>query len=335
MANLFYIPSGPLNLQELFPDIEWKKVKDYYLEILEDDIVVATTPTFKIGCCCGDGSGLPVPDLGEITCNPLSFISDINLPDISESSSYFYVIYLGGTAPFVLSSIVKPSWMTIEVVDDTIVFSGTATGLGDNTVTFTVSNCSGANVINFESTFTVTAECISVGGGTFAPPDGETGVPYSYYYVLSGSDPFSLSGTVTKPSWMTVNIVGNLLSLTGTPTVGGSPTISLTVVNCLAETPFNLSDTINICERVTGASTAIFPDGEVGIFYNQTIMLFGTQPFVLGSIVKPSWMTIDIVDDLVTMTGTPDATGSDLEISFIATNCSTGSHSFSTTINVV
>lgn len=49
----YYIPNGPANLQQLFPDIPFERVSEYYIEVIdEDDDIVATTPVNKMGCCC-------------------------------------------------------------------------------------------------------------------------------------------------------------------------------------------------------------------------------------------------------------------------------------------
>ncbi|HRO18665.1 MAG TPA: hypothetical protein PLU07_10765 [Ferruginibacter sp.] len=53
MAKVFHIPNGPENLKELFPEVDFNDVSEYYIEVLdESDTVVATTPLNKIGCCC-------------------------------------------------------------------------------------------------------------------------------------------------------------------------------------------------------------------------------------------------------------------------------------------
>lgn len=54
MASIYYIPSGPKNLIELFPAIDWNRIDDYYLEILAGNTVIGTTTHFNMGCCCAD-----------------------------------------------------------------------------------------------------------------------------------------------------------------------------------------------------------------------------------------------------------------------------------------
>lgn len=50
----FVLPSGPKNLQSLFPTVDFTNVSEYYLEIKNKDDAshIATTNRFKRGCCC-------------------------------------------------------------------------------------------------------------------------------------------------------------------------------------------------------------------------------------------------------------------------------------------
>ena len=54
--NVFHIPSGPKNLQALFPLVNFAQVSEYYVEVKNDtNAVIATTPTYKANCCCPEG----------------------------------------------------------------------------------------------------------------------------------------------------------------------------------------------------------------------------------------------------------------------------------------
>lgn len=50
----FQLPSGPKNLQPLFPAVDFSQVEEYYLQLQNqsDEAIVATTNRFKRGCCC-------------------------------------------------------------------------------------------------------------------------------------------------------------------------------------------------------------------------------------------------------------------------------------------
>lgn len=56
MSVTFQLPSGPKNLQSLFPTIEFSQVDEYFLEIQDKDSleILATTNNFKRSCCCND-----------------------------------------------------------------------------------------------------------------------------------------------------------------------------------------------------------------------------------------------------------------------------------------
>lgn len=61
MAGVYLIPSGPSNLTQIFPDIDWTQVEEYYVEIFnEDDDSIAFTPTYKMGCCCGEEDNIRI-----------------------------------------------------------------------------------------------------------------------------------------------------------------------------------------------------------------------------------------------------------------------------------
>lgn len=50
------LPSGPKNLQSLFPGIDFSEVEEYYLQVQNqaDLAILATTNRFKRSCCCSD-----------------------------------------------------------------------------------------------------------------------------------------------------------------------------------------------------------------------------------------------------------------------------------------
>lgn len=52
----FLLPSGPKNLQSLFPGVDFTQVEEYYLQIQNqvDSAIIATTNRFKRSCCCNE-----------------------------------------------------------------------------------------------------------------------------------------------------------------------------------------------------------------------------------------------------------------------------------------
>lgn len=92
----------------------------------------------------------------------------------------------------------------------------------------------------------------------FAPlniPNGQVGVPYDYTVYLLGTAPFNIASS-TKPSWMTMAIVGSTLKLTGTPDDDGlAIPVSFTVSNCSGTQTATASDTINVISATLSTIT--------------------------------------------------------------------------------
>ncbi len=100
-------------------------------------------------------TGGTTPPTGPI-CVGVTIGGGQTLPDAQAGIPYSATINLSGTAPFSISSVIKPSWMTVTLSGSTINFTGTPTATGTPTVSFTVSNCSGGNSLNFSQSITVT-----------------------------------------------------------------------------------------------------------------------------------------------------------------------------------
>ncbi len=144
------------------------------------------------------------------TCTPVAFSGSPSLPNATVNATYDATFTLTGTAPFTLSQVVKPAWMTIVINGNEIDFSGTPPAAASAVpISFSVSNCGGppANTINFSQNINV----VSVIGIT-----GYVG-PYSTGQTTGG-------GTITGPAGtlVTVNI-----SATGNPS--GTYTLSVFV----------------------------------------------------------------------------------------------------------
>lgn len=77
------------------------------------------------------------------------------------------------------------------------------------------------------------------------------------------------------------------------------------------------------------------PDGVIGVPYNYTVHLIGTQPFEIHDIICPDWMTVTLLEDDITFSGTPDALATDLGISFFVTNCTSDQINFGAFIDVL
>ncbi|HTD94235.1 MAG TPA: hypothetical protein VK644_10500 [Chitinophagaceae bacterium] len=55
MAKAYYIPNGPKNLQDLFPDIDFNDLSEYYFSVkTQDNAVIATGSLNQLGGCCDE-----------------------------------------------------------------------------------------------------------------------------------------------------------------------------------------------------------------------------------------------------------------------------------------
>ena len=89
------------------------------------------------------------------------------------------------------------------------------------------------------------------------------------------------------------------------------------------------------CVPASFITTPAIPNGSLAVPYSYTFYLAGDAPFTLNVISKPSWMTITLDGSLITLTGTPDASGTDIPVEFSVVNCDEANTlSFSDTIDI-
>lgn len=124
--------------------------------------------------------------------------SPVFLPDALETVPYNFVMNLTGTAPFVLSNIVKPAWMSITVVGSTIEFTGTPGGGSAGTdidVSFDIGNCAGAGTVNYADTIDV---LVGAGNGDLYIINDAAGANF-IKNVSAGGSPFFTITTGSIP----------------------------------------------------------------------------------------------------------------------------------------
>lgn len=52
IQSTYYIPNGPVNLKQIFPDLNFDEIEEYFIEVLDsDEDVIATTPINTISNC--------------------------------------------------------------------------------------------------------------------------------------------------------------------------------------------------------------------------------------------------------------------------------------------
>jgi hypothetical protein len=95
---------------------------------------------------------------------------------------------------------------------------------------------------------------------------------------------------------------------------------------------FGINNPPPTCVAPAIASSNV-PNGTEIVPWSGSITLSGSQPFTLSNITKPSWMSISISGNIVTLQGVSPDAGLLQEISFDATNAC-GTVSFSDTFNI-
>lgn len=220
--------------------------------IAQAELTVDVTPLSIRNNNCQECAA-PAPPCAGVT------IPSFSLPAATAGVMYNQSFSLGGTAPFTISNRVKPSWMTIDVFGNSLVFAGVpaagdaGTGL---TVSFNVNNECGIASAN-KTVNVVVPSCTPVGiVGTPSLPDGYVGLFYSYSFNLSGDANFTL-GSIVKPSWMNISIdeVNKKVTLSGTPdAVATGVSVSFAVNNC-ADNSVNFSQTMNVATAVMFTDT--------------------------------------------------------------------------------
>jgi hypothetical protein len=95
-------------------------------------------------------------------------------------------------------------------------------------------------------------------------------------------------------------------------------------------------DVVAICVPVA-IGLASLPDAFADVPYNYSIPLGGTGPFTLGTITKPSWMTIAIDGTDIVFSGTPASgdIGTGISVSVEIDNCTIDSDTFTDSIDIV
>ncbi len=165
--------------------------------------------------------------------------------------------------------------------------------------------------------------------GAATLPAGLVGTPYFFTVALYGSQPFDLQ-SIVKPAWLEIVLSGSTIFFTGTPDelADTIETVSFDIQNCSGSNSALFDTTIDITLPVcvpVGLDDSPLPDGYTSTTYNYTIALSGDGPFVLGSIIKPAWMNISLVEIAgafsIVFSGIPTADATDLPVSFTVTNC--------------
>jgi hypothetical protein len=221
-----------------------------------------------------DPTPVIIANVGCVSCTaPVVTTHPSSNPAVCVGDGHTMIVVATGTAP--LSYQWKLGGVDISG-ETTDIYTATAAG----SYTVTVTNACGSVTSN-AATVTMANPPSVVSGGVF--PDASEGVAYSHSIVLAGNLPITIINTVI-PSWMTANIVGNTVTLSGTP----GPADVTTDIFVLIELQ-NVCDSLILNEPIDVLSGCVGVGGgtisgpsEVAAFAPNTYTvsgLTGTGPF--------------------------------------------------------
>jgi hypothetical protein len=117
----------------------------------------------------------------------------------------------------------------------------------------------------------VPAACVGVGiSGAPDLPNAKVDSDYAYFFVLTGTAPFTLEDIV-KPAWMTILVSGNTINFSGKPAtgdIGADIPVSFKIKNCGGGNSVDFADTLNVTE----------PDYGLIIWNTQTCLVDEVSP---------------------------------------------------------
>lgn len=183
------------------------------------------------------------------------------------------------------------------------------------------------------------APCTPVNVPSVTFPRATKNVPYSKTVTVTGTAPFSFSNIVA-PGWMNVNISGGSITFNGTPNdadVGTGQVVSFTAANDCGSVPVSttVDVTASTCVPVVISGTPSLPDGLLNTPYSYSFGITGDAPFTVSVSQKPGWMLIQPVGSSIVFSGTPDAGGDNIPVSFAINNCSGSSVGFNGSVNII
>lgn len=91
-------------------------------------------------------------------------------------------------------------------------------------------------------------ECVAVAQPEFSLPDAFLGIPYLFEYELTGTAPMTVS-IDTAPSWMSIEVIGNILTISGTPDATlSSGSVSFSISNCGGANSIDIGTFISVAD---------------------------------------------------------------------------------------
>ncbi len=215
----------------------------------------------------------------------------------------------------VLASVTLPGWLTFDVATGVLSGTPTASDVGNNDVSLTVTD--GTDTVTQDFTIDVTAAPVVNTAPTFtstAITTATEGDVYTYTAVASDADDDTLviaSGTL--PGWLTFNPASGVLSGTPNATDVGNNSVSLSVTDGTETVTqefiidVTAAPVVNTAPTFTSAGLLM---GTVGNVYSYTATATDVDmgdTLTFSSVTLPPWATFDPATAI--LTGTPDVEG--------------------------
>ncbi|TDW97400.1 putative Ig domain-containing protein [Dinghuibacter silviterrae] len=292
--------------------------------------VLSGTPTaggsFTVTITATDASTGSGPYQGTqtytLTVNAATIIvAPATLPAATVGVSYNQVISAtGGTSPYTYVASGLPAGLTLTSGG---VLSGTPTAGGSFTVTITATDAStGSGPYQGTQTYTLTVNAATIIVAPATLPAATVGVSYNQTITATGGTSTYTYVASGLPTGLTLTSGG---VLSGTPTAGGSFTVTITATDASTGSgPYQGTQTytLTVNAATITVAPATLPAATVGVSYNQTITATGgTSTYTYVASGLPAGLTLTSGGVL---SGTPTAGGS-FTVTITATDASTGS----------
>jgi len=276
--------------------------------------VPTASGNFSFSVQVADTQGQTSTQSFNLLINPAPSILTSSLPLAVVGSAYQQTLkFTGGTLPVTwsITSGALPGGMTFDT--GTGIISGTPTAAGKFSVTFALTDSTGASISKaLQITVNPTLDIATPTSGTGAPPSAIVGQAYSFTFTADGggTPPYSWSIVAgSLPLGLTLNQFSGVVS--GTPTAAGPFSFTIQLQDTSGATVLNTYNIIaGAAASITTTSLPAWTQGVAG--YKQTLTATGGSGLGFTWSVSAGTMAPGLTLDPATgiLSGTPTAAGS-------------------------